>query len=86
MGPVVAVRGGYLVRIPDRVYAILERIYLDQRSIRRRETNRRMSEDDRRVREWADRKSIEHDMGVCGGAVNGCPFVPCVLLVIGEQS
>lgn len=71
------------MRSPDWAYAWLERIYLDQRGIRRREANQRMANDDRRLREWADRKSIEHDMGTCGGAAGGCPFVPCVPLVIG---
>lgn len=65
------------MRLPDWIYARMERVYLDQRAIRRREANQRMAEDDRRLREWADRKSIEHDMGTCGGAAAQCPFVPC---------
>jgi hypothetical protein len=66
------------VRLPDWAYVRLERAYFHQRGIRRREANRRMADDDRRVREWADRMSIAHDMGTCGGAAAGCPFVPCV--------
>lgn len=71
------------MRIPDWVYARLERVYFTQRRIRREEANQRMADDDRRLREWADRKSIEHDMGTCGGAAARCPFVPCVPMVQG---
>lgn len=66
------------MRAPDWLYSRMERAYFAQRSIRRAEANRRMTDDDRRVREWADRKSIDHDMGTCGGQTGGCPYVPCV--------
>lgn len=66
------------MRLPGWAYKRLESLYLAQRGIRRREANQRMTDDDRRLREWADRKSIEHDMGTCDGAAAGCPYVPCV--------
>lgn len=65
------------MRMPDRLYRRLERAYLTQRRIRRLEADQRMAAYDRRTREWASRRSIDHDMGVCGGPAAGCPYVPC---------
>lgn len=63
------------MRLPDWMFARLERVYLDQRSARRKESAAQA------LRAWADRVRDAHDMGTCGGAAAGCPYVPCVPLV-----
>lgn len=64
-----------MIRLPDWAYNRLSRTYLAQRRIRLQEADQRMTDDDRRLREWVDRMREAHDMGTCGG---GCTFVPCV--------
>lgn len=68
-------------RLPDWAYARLERLYMDQRSARRKASADQADRDDQALRAWADRMRDAHDMGTCGGATAGCPYVPCVPLV-----
>lgn len=69
------------MRLPDWAYARLERVYLDQRNARRKESAAQADRDDQALRAWADRMRDAHDMGTCGGQAAGCPYVPCVPLV-----
>lgn len=66
------------MRIPDRAFRLLERVYLHQNRIRRAELRERVAAEDRALRAYWDRKSEAHDSGRCGGAENGCGYFPCV--------
>jgi hypothetical protein len=65
------------VRLPNWAYARLERVYLDQRQIRRREQREAVEAEDRALRAWAAQAHEAHDSGRCGGAAAGCRFYPC---------
>lgn len=64
-------------RIPDRLFSILERVYFDQRAIRRKEARQEMERQDQALR--ASYRNLEglHDAGMCGGYDNGCRYYPC---------
>ncbi len=64
-------------RFPDRVFRVLERVYMDQRAIRRREQREAVEREDQALRAWAARAREAHDSGMCGGSVAGCRFYPC---------
>lgn len=65
------------MRWPGWAYRRLERVYLDQRQIRRREQRETVEAEDRALRAWAAREHEAHDSGRCGGAAAGCRFFPC---------
>lgn len=65
------------MRIPDWLYVPLERVYLDQRQIRRREQQEAVKAEDRALRAWYDSRRAAHDSGMCGGAIDGCRYFPC---------
>lgn len=65
------------MRWPGWAYRRLERVYLDQRQIRRREEREAVEAEDRALRAWAERAHEAHDSGMCGGAAAGCRFYPC---------
>lgn len=67
-----------MIRLPDRVYAVLERVYLSQRVIRRRELKEAVAREDAALRAYYDRMRAAHAAGRCGGQDNGCCYVPCV--------
>jgi hypothetical protein len=69
------------MRLPDWLYTRVQHVYLTEKHARDREAHERAEADDRALRAWADRMRDAHNMGTCGGAVNRCPFVPCVPLV-----
>lgn len=65
------------MRIPDWLYAPLERFYLDQRQIRRREQREAVEAQDRALRAFWAARHENHDSGMCGGPAAGCRFFPC---------
>ena len=66
------------MRIPNRLFSILERAYLAQRRIRREENRRKMELEDQAAR-WAyARLEALHAAGACGGKENGCRYYPCL--------
>ena len=65
------------MRLPGWAYRRLERVYMDQRAIRRREQREAVEREDQALRAWAARASEAHDSGTCGGAAAGCRFFPC---------
>ena len=65
------------MRLPDWVWHPLERVYLAQRAIRRRELAAAVKREDRLIRAHFARKRAEHAAGECGGAAASCPFAPC---------
>jgi hypothetical protein len=65
------------VRLPGWAYRRLERVYMDQRAIRRREQREAVEREDQALRAWAARAHEAHDSGMCGGAAAGCRFFPC---------
>lgn len=65
------------MRLPDWAYARLERVYLDQRRLRRVEGKARLERQDRSFRDQCARKLAAHDSGMCGGAAAGCRYFPC---------
>lgn len=67
-----------MIRLPDRVFRILERVYRAQDRLRRAELREAVLRQDRSLREYFARQQIAHDMGTCGGVAAGCGFVPCV--------
>lgn len=65
------------MRIPDRLYVLMERVYLAERRRRRRELDDRVQAEDRAIRLAADRQRDAHRAGTCGGPGNGCGYFPC---------
>jgi hypothetical protein len=60
-----------VVRLPNWAYERLERLYQDQRRIRRQESRSRLEAEDRSLRAWADAAREAHRRGEC---VPRCPF------------
>ncbi|HEX5997292.1 MAG TPA: hypothetical protein VFY84_19300 [Jiangellales bacterium] len=71
-----------MIRIPDRAFSILARVYHAQKLIRRDEQAREVARQDRELREHFARQEAEHDAGRCGGAMNGCRYAPCYVVNI----
>lgn len=67
-----------MIRIPDRAFAVLARVYQTQNRLRVAERRAALKAEDARMRAYYDDLSIRHDMGTCGGPAAGCPYVPCV--------
>jgi predicted alpha/beta-hydrolase family hydrolase len=65
------------MRLPDWAYVRLERTYLAQRAVRRRELRKRVEDEDRAFRAACARDEAAHDSGMCGGAAAGCRYFPC---------
>jgi hypothetical protein len=66
------------MRLPDRLYALLERVYVAQRRIRRAEDRAELERQDRALRDYADRQRREHQIHkALGKRAEGCPYVPC---------
>lgn len=59
------------MRLPDRLYRRLERVYFDQRTIRRNELNRRVAAEDVAIRAWANKALAAHNASRC---LSGCPY------------
>lgn len=70
-----------MLRLPDRAFRLLERVYRAQNRIRRIELREQVRREDERMRAYYADLQIRHDMGTCGGAAAGCGYVPCVPLV-----
>lgn len=66
-----------MIRLPDPLFSILERVLLTQRRIRREEGRRELERQDRALRERCARESAAHDSGDCGGEAGGCRYYPC---------
>lgn len=66
------------MRLPDRLFRILRRVYLAQERLRREEARRALEAEDRRMREHYKALHARHVAGTCGGAAAGCCYVPCV--------
>lgn len=65
------------MRVPDRLYVLMERVYLAERQRRRREQADRVQAEDRAFRFAADRQHDAHAAGTCGGTDGGCRYFPC---------
>lgn len=70
-----------MIRLPDRAFRVIERVYRAQDRIRRQELSQRVRAEDEWMRAYYADLSIRHDMGTCGGSEAGCCYVPCVPLV-----
>lgn len=66
-----------MIRLPDRLYSILERVYRAQRDIRRAEQRAELARQDEALRALCARESAAHDGGECGGFEGGCRYYPC---------
>jgi hypothetical protein len=66
------------MRLSDRAYQALERLYFAQRTIRREESERRLAEEDAAQRAYYNALRQRHAAGTCGGAEAGCCYVPCI--------
>lgn len=64
-------------RLPDRLFAIVARIYRAQDRLRRDEAREAAERRDREQRAHYERLRAQHAAGECGGAPR-CPYVPCV--------
>lgn len=65
-------------RLPDWAFAQIERAYRAQREIRQQKAQERLDLDERVMRaHFADLIAV-HRAGTCGGAEEGCCYVPCV--------
>jgi hypothetical protein len=56
------------MRLPDRVFALLERIVLNQRSLRREEARLAMQRHEQALRRQAEADLAKHRAGGCGPA------------------
>lgn len=65
------------IRIPDVIYRALERVYMAQRTIRRRELDDKVKRQDNALRAYDDDLRARHDAETCGGTEAKCPYVPC---------
>lgn len=59
------------MRWPGWAYRRLERVYLDQRQLRRREQREAVEAEDRRYRAFCAREQEAHDSGQCADVVAG---------------
>lgn len=59
------------MRLPDRVFRVLDRLVTAERRRRDQETRRRITARDRALRAWADQARVAHEAGRC---VPRCPF------------
>lgn len=69
-----------MMRLPDRVFRVMERVYHTQRAIRREEQRCRLETEDAMMREYFRRLEATHDAGACGGAAGGCRYAPCFMV------
>lgn len=73
-----------MIRLPDRLFTVLARVYRAQDRIRRREARERLDAEDRAFRVQCAINRLKHEAGECGGAEAGCRYVPCVPRVGGR--
>jgi hypothetical protein len=66
------------MRLPDWLFARLERVYLAESRRRKAEARTALDEQDRRVRAFYAALLAAHEAGACGGPSSGCCYVPCV--------
>jgi hypothetical protein len=66
------------MRLPDRLYRLLERAYLHQTRLRRRADRDRLAAEDAHMRAHYARLHTRHLAGTCGGKAAGCCYTPCV--------
>jgi hypothetical protein len=67
-----------MIRLPDRVFVVIERVYREQYRMRRAELRAAVEKEDRDMRAYYARLAVRHEAGTCGGAEAGCCYVPCV--------
>lgn len=67
-----------MIRLPDRLFAVVERVYRAQDRLRRVELRAAVRREDERMRSYYTALIARHDAGTCGGAEAGCCYVPCV--------
>jgi hypothetical protein len=70
-----------MIRLPDRAFTLLERVYKAQNRLRTAERRLALKAEDARQRAYYADLSDRHDMGTCGGKEAGCCYVPCVPFV-----
>lgn len=66
------------MRLPDLLYQQVEKLYRAQRAVREREREERARRQTAATYAYWQDFYARHGTGTCGGAANGCPYVPCV--------
>lgn len=66
-----------MIRIPDRAFRSLERVYRAQARMRREDLHRKMQREDAAMRVQFAKEEAAHVAGQCGGATAGCRYYPC---------
>lgn len=66
-----------MIRLPDRAYRVLERVYRAQARMRREELCREVARQDAALRTRFARELAAHNAGLCGSAEGGCRYYPC---------
>jgi hypothetical protein len=72
-----------VIRLSDRVFAGLSRVYFAQKRLRDAEAREALEREDAAQRAYYDALREAHAIGLCGGAPR-CPYVPCVKPVDGR--
>lgn len=67
-----------MIRIPDRAFRIIARVYRAQDRIRRAERAAELRRQDEAQRAYYSDLIERHTAGTCGGAEAGCCYVPCI--------
>jgi len=66
------------MRLPGWLFNLMAPLVDEERRIRTRELHERADQEERDMRAYYDRLRAAHRDGTCGGAENGCCYVPCV--------
>lgn len=68
------------MRLPNRVFYLVARVYFTEKSRRAAEARREMERYERLLRWIFALERARHGLGQCGGATNGCRFRPCYVV------
>jgi hypothetical protein len=68
------------MKLPNRVFDLIERVYFTEKSRRAVETRRGMERYERLQRWWYALDRAQHSVGQCGGRITGCHYRPCYVV------
>lgn len=69
-----------MIRLPNRVYSLIVRIYFTQKAIRTAEARAAAERYDQALRAQFAKEVERHKRGECGGYAAGCRYRPCYVV------
>lgn len=68
------------MRLPNRVFGLVARLYFTEKFRRQTEAQCEMERYERLQRWWYALDRAQHNVGECGGRIAGCHYRPCYVV------